>query len=310
MQFLGVGLLLAVAAVACTLFALLASPVARLPRARRQAPGVDQASALTSFSDRVVATVDRVLRRRGWMPFSAAEIELAGLRTSVASLVVVVLSLSVTALFVGSLVGPVFGVVLAGLVPLATKVVLRVLAGRRRKGFAEQLDETLQMLASALRAGHSLPRALDVVAQEAETPTAEELARIVNENRLGRDLVDALTQTADRMESQDFRWVAEAVAVHRDTGGNLNEVLDRVGETIRERGEVRAKIAALASEGKLSGMVLMGLPIVVGGAYSLMNPGYMTPLFTTSTGHILVGISVGLFVAGGLWMRNVVTVKF
>jgi tight adherence protein B len=127
---------------------------------------------------------------------------------------------------------------------------------------------------------------------------------------LGRDLVTALEQTAARMRSADFRWVAEAVAVHRDTGGNLNEVLDRVGLTMRERNQVRRQINSLASEGRFSAVILMALPIVVGGVYSLINPGYMSPMISSPIGRILLGGSLLLYVVGGLWMRAIVNVKF
>ena len=90
-------------------------------------------------------------------------------------------------------------------------------------------------MAGSLRAGHSLLRAVDSVASEADAPTSEEFSRIVNETRVGRDLSDALDEVAERMGSDDFTWVAQAIAIHREVGGNLAEVLDAVGHTIRER---------------------------------------------------------------------------
>ena len=107
-------------------------------------------------------------------------------------------------------------------------------------------------MAGSLRAGHSLLRAVDSVASEADAPTSEEFARIVNETRVGRDLNDALDEVAERMGSDDFTWVAQAIAIHREVGGNLAEVLDAVGHTIRERNAIRRQVKALAAEGKLS----------------------------------------------------------
>jgi tight adherence protein B len=185
-----------------------------------------------------------------------------------------------------------------------------MLIDRRRALFTQQLDNTVQMIASALRAGFSFPQALDAVARDADSPTAEEFARVINENRMGRDLVVALEQTADRMQSEDFRWVGEAVAIHRDTGGNLNEVLDRVGATMRTRNQFREQVSSLASEGKFSAVVLMILPVGVGGFYTIVNPDYMEPLVGTRFGFVLLGISVVLYVVGGLWMRKIVDVKF
>ena len=121
-------------------------------------------------------------------------------------------------------------------------------------------------------------------------PTSEEFARIVNENRIGRDLVEAMNTTADRMASQDFRWVAEAVAVQRDTGGNLNEVLDNVGATIRERNHILREVQTLSAEGRMSAVILMVLPIFVGLGMTVTNPGYMAPLFEGMTGYIVLGV--------------------
>ncbi len=195
------------------------------------------------------------------------------------------------------------------MVPLITKAVLRRRGNKRRRAFGDQLDESLQMIASALRAGHSLARALDTASREAPVPTSEEFARIVNENRIGRDLVDAMNTTADRMDSQDFRWVAEAVAVQRDTGGNLNEVLDKVGTTIRERNHILREVQTLSAEGRMSAVILMVLPVFVGLGMTVTNPGYMAPLFDGLTGVVILGIAALLFTAGGLWMRAIVNVK-
>ncbi len=201
------------------------------------------------------------------------------------------------------------GIVCAAFVPVIAKLVLRSRGNKRRQAFADQLDEALQMIASALRAGHSLVRALDTASREAPLPTSEEFARIVNENRIGRDLVEAMHVTADRMESQDFRWIAEAVAVQRDTGGNLNEVLDGVGTTIRERNRILREVQTLSAEGRMSAVVLMVLPVLVGGGMTVINPGYMAPLFAGSTGFIVLGVAITLFTVGGMWMRAVVNVR-
>lgn len=306
------GLLLTTCAVATFAFAVTAAPVDRLAADRRTIGVKEEKPVLSWTSDYLVATVDRLLRQSSWVPFRARELELAGLKVTPGALVVTVTAIGLTTLSLVTLVTGnfVFAVLLAILVPVIAKLVIKVKTDKRRKAFAAQLDETIQIIASALRAGHSFARALDAVATEAESPTAEEFARVINENRIGRDFVVALEQTADRMASEDFRWVAEAVAVQRDTGGNLNEVLDRVGQTMRERNQVRQQVASLAAEGKFSAVVLMLLPVIVGGFYALINPTYMSQMTGTSIGRILLGFSVVLYIVGGLWMRKIVNVKF
>ena len=193
--------------------------------------------------------------------------------------------------------------------PLVAKVTLSSRATKRRAAFEEQLEPTLQLVASALRAGHSLTRAIDTTSRDSLSPTAEEFGRILNENRIGRDLVEAMHTTAERMESEDFHWVAEAVSVQRETGGNLNEVLDRVGDTIRERSALKREIRTLSSEGRASARVLMLLPVFVGAGQFAINQEAQAPLYTTTTGHIALGVSLLLYVVGGLWMRAITNVK-
>ena len=307
-----VGVVASLGAALLLLYALTAAPVSRVPVNRRTFGDTKEKSSLGWSSDGLVDGVDRLLKQSSWVPFRAKELELAGLGVTPGAFLVTAgaLTLAVFAV-VATLAGSyLIALALAVCVPLGAKVFLKFRISSRQKAFNDQLDTTLQMIASALRAGLSFTRALDAVAAEAESPTAEEFARVVNENRIGRDLVVALEQTAERMASSDFQWVAEAVAVHRDTGGNLNEVLDRVGQTMRERNQVRQQVQALAAEGKFSGYILMLLPIAVGGLFALVNPTYMEPLFTETIGRILLGVCAVLYVIGGIWMRKIVNVGY
>lgn len=306
-----IGVISVLGALCAFSFVLFGPQVSRIDVSRRRPPGTTRTSALTSLTNAVVELVDRRLRSRGWAPFTAQELELAAVKMTPGYLVVLVSMISFTTFMViaglsRNLVG---AFVVALLVPLFAKLVLRHLAGKRRSAFADQVDETLQLLAAALRAGHGLTRAFDTVSRETDPPMSEELARIVNENRIGRDLVDAVTQTAERMQNPDFRWVAEATGIQRETGGNLNEVLDRVGDTIRERAQLRREVRTLSAEGRMSAMVLVALPFLTVGALSVLNPTFMHPLYTTRAGYMAFGISAVLFTVGITWMRVVVNVK-
>ena len=183
------------------------------------------------------------------------------------------------------LAGLVVGLLLLAVVPFGARLLVKIRAGRRRAAFADQLDDSLQLMASSLRAGHSLLRAVDAVSQDAVSPTSEEFARIVNETRVGRDLSDSLDEVAERMGSDDFTWVAQAIAIHREVGGNLAEVLDAVGHTIRERNQIRRQVKALSAEGKLSAIVLGALPFGIIGFISMTNPGYLAK-FTQSVDRL------------------------
>ncbi len=171
--------------------------------------------------------------------------------------------------------GLLLGLLAAVAVPLGAKLFVRFKTSRRQSAFADQLDDSLQLMASSLRAGHSIMRAMDAVSQEAASPTSEEFARLVNETRVGRDLAEALDEIAERTASDDFAWVAQAIAIHREVGGNLAEVLDAVGHTIRERNAIRRQVKALSAEGKLSAIVLMALPFGIVAFISMTNPSYL-----------------------------------
>jgi tight adherence protein B len=292
-------------------YGLLASTVPRVPVARRSLGPTAEVSMFQSASDWLVKAADGVLRRRGWAPFHPEEIELAGLRMSSSSLVVTIALGTLTGALVGTVVtGSILGgLFFAVLVPVGGKAYLGIRAGKRRQAFADQLDATLQMLASALRAGHSLPKAFDAAAKDSVPPMSEELGRVVNEHRLGRDLVQVMELTGERMASEEFVWVSQAVAIQRDTGGNLNEVLDQVGETIRERSVIKKQVHALAAEGRMSAYILMALPLVVGALFSVMNPSYMAPLVQTPIGLFLLGACAVMLTLGGLWLRKIADIK-
>jgi tight adherence protein B len=259
-----------------------------------------------------VSLIEALLaRRRQAAPALAGALEAAGLKFSPAEFVVLVAGGAAAGAALGLMLGgPLVALLFLLAAPVAARLVLRRLASRRQAAFAAQLDDSLQLLASGLRAGHSLLRAIDAVATDSPAPTSEEFTRVINETRLGRDLGEALEETARRMGCEDFEWVAQAIAIHREVGGNLAEVLDGVGHTIRERNQIRGQVKALSAEGRISAIVLMVLPFGLGGFLLVASPGYMDKFTQSPLGYALIGISVVLLVAGGLWLRKVVSFKF
>jgi tight adherence protein B len=208
------------------------------------------------------------------------------------------------------LAGAWLGLLMVVVVPFGARLLVKFKAGRRQAAFADQLDDSLQLMAGSLRAGHSLLRAVDAVSQDAPSPTAEEFARIVNETRVGRDLGDSLDEVAARMGSDDFTWIAQAIAIHREVGGNLAEVLDAVGQTIRERNAIRRQVKALSAEGKLSAIVLMSLPFGIIGFISMTNPGYLEGFTESAMGFGMLGVAAVMMTLGGFWLKNTVKIRF
>ncbi|PRY67509.1 tight adherence protein B [Glaciihabitans tibetensis] len=305
------GFVLCYLAIVVAVFGAFGPAVTRLPLERRR-PGVKEPeTGLTRVTGATVESIDRVLGDRGWSQGFASALERAGIKLAPAEFVVLVASgAAIAALFAGLIAGPVLGFIALIAAPLVAKLLLGFREGKRKKAFADQLDDTLQLLAGGLRAGHSLLRAIDAVSRESESPTAEEFARVVNQTRLGRDLNDSLDETAARMGSEDFSWVAQAIGIHREVGGDLSSVLDEVGHTIRERNQIRRQVASLSAEGKMSAYVLVALPFVVVGVLVLTSPSYILRFVEGPIGFMLIALSAVMLTIGSLWMRKVVSFKF
>ncbi|WP_336033672.1 type II secretion system F family protein [Geodermatophilus sp. FMUSA9-8] len=279
----------------------------------RLAPGArpQQATRLGGAADDTAALADRVLRRLGRAEQLELALERAGISRPPAEVALVVTGATAGAALAGGVLGGVvLGVLLAVLPPVAAVVWVNGRRDRRQAAFADQLDDALHLMASSLRAGHSVLRALDAVSRDAPEPTSIEFSRVVNETRVGRDVNRALEEVAERTASRDFAWVVQAIAIHREVGGNLAEVLDRVSTTIRERNALRRHARSLSAEGRMSGLVLMLMPVGVFCFLSLISPTYFDQITGTSAGVVMLVVAAVLMLLGGLWLRAVVKVRF
>ncbi len=192
-----------------------------------------------------------------------------------------------------------------GFIP--TFLILRA-ARKRMEAFQEQLPDMLMVLASSLRAGHSFLQALDLVAREIPDPGGSELGRVVSEISLGMPIEDALTSWAGRMKSENLNWAVMAVNIQREVGGNLSELLETVADTVRERETIRRQIRSLTADGRLSMIILIALPFVIGLYLSQVNPQYFGLLFGRLLGQaMLVGAAL-LMAVGVFWMRKIVDI--
>lgn len=305
--------LLIVGALASLWLAMAGVPVRRVDRERVAAYAViEQPTVLNRVATAVESKVDTAMKQSNRRLFTAEELALAGIAMPVSNLVILMGSASVVAVAAGLLLlgSFVIGLLLAICVPVATKILVGWRTSRIRYKFSEQLPGTLQMMAASLRAGHSFPRALDAVAREAESPMGPELARVVNETRVGRDILVSLDEVAVRMRSEDFRWVGAAIGAQKETGGNLNEILDQVAATIRDRQHIRLQVKALSAEGRLSAIVMMALPVLVGGYYAVIASDQMSLFIDSGIGKILLAGSLVSYVIGGFWMRSIVRIEF
>lgn len=281
-------------------------PLTRLDPTAQQAP-----TRLAGAAESTTALVDRVLAKEKRHERLEAELEKAGIATRPAEFLLVVAAATAGASAVGLLLGGALGAFLLLLAaPAGAYLFVGFRRRRRAAAFAAQLDDSLQLLSGSLRAGHSILRAIDAVSRDTESPTSDEFARVVNETRVGRDVTEALAEVAERVDNEDFGWVVQAIGIHREVGGNLAEVLDRVADTIRDRAELRREAIALSAEGRVSGTVLLVMPIGVTVLLAVVAPDYMGRLFASTGGLAVVGIAATLMVIGALWLRRLVQVRF
>jgi tight adherence protein B len=194
-------------------------------------------------------------------------------------------------------------------VPLAARAALKRRVAKQRKLFVEQLPDNLQIMASAMRAGHSFSGALSVVVAEAPEPTLREMARVVADEHMGIPIDTALAGVVRRMDSKDLEQVALVATLQRETGGNTAEVLERVTETIRDRLELRRMVQSLTAQGRMSRWVLTGLPVVLLAAITILNPVYIRPLYTEPLGQVILAVAAAMVFCGSLVIGKIVDIK-
>ncbi|MEO5317933.1 type II secretion system F family protein [Arthrobacter sp. CC3] len=277
---------------------------------RRPDAAYEGQSAISRVSNTAVTAMGGVIGESGG-PYNRAVLYNAGVKMAPADFTVMVLVAAFLAGTVVSLLTNILlGILFAIATPFLARLVLSVLRDKRRGRFEAQLTDTIQMLIGGLRVGHSVMRSIEAAAQEADAPTSEELSRVVTETRVGKDSRQALDEVAERMDSEDFRWIGQAIQINREVGGDLAEVLEEVAGTIRERSEIKGQVRALSAEGKMSALILMGLPVGVAVLITVMNPSYMNVFFTHPVGIIMLIVSIVMFVIGGFWMSRTVKIKF
>jgi tight adherence protein B len=180
---------------------------------------------------------------------------------------------------------------------------------RRFKKFAKQLPDALELISRALRAGHSLASGFNLVAEQMTAPIRTEFRKAFEEQNLGIPLDEALEGMTERMPNLDLDFFATAVILQRTTGGDLAEILDKIGRLIRERFQIRGQVQALTGEGRLSGIVLLALPPALFAAVWRLNPDYIMLLFTDPLGKTMLAGAVVMQILGALVIRKIVNIR-
>jgi tight adherence protein B len=186
---------------------------------------------------------------------------------------------------------------------------LRRMRKSRLKKLMQQLPDVFELLGQALRAGNSLASGMHLIAKELPDPAGTEFGRVFHEQNLGLKIEDALKNLADRVDVLDVRFFVTAVLIQRQVGGDLAEVLDKIGAVIRERIQLHGMVQALTAEGRLSGYVLLALPVVVFIALQFMNPNYINVLLTDPTGRMLLTVAVVMMLMGWALIKKIINIK-
>jgi len=184
----------------------------------------------------------------------------------------------------------------------------RSMRKKRFKRFEEQLPDGLLMLTGAMRSGASLNIALEGLVKEQPAPLSQEFELFMREQRIGTDFDKSLTNMEKRVPIQDFAMVTSALRINREIGGNLAEILESLAETLRRKQQMEGKIESLTAQGKLQGIVMTGLPVLLGVLLYFMEPENMEKLWTTTVGYIVLGIIIIMEFMGYVMIRKITSI--
>lgn len=306
------------------LFALLLGLALWILLARRgRGPTLrDRVRGFVSMPEDVAPTTDAVLtgrtsggaersleRTKWWIAFKQ-DVEIARITVDPVRIVTVgAVATLVFAFLMVKATGIPLLAVFALVIPWGVRMWVRIALERQRAQFMDQLPDTLQGAASAIRAGHGLVAALSMVAEDAPEPSCSEFRRVVGDEALGVPLEEALRTVQQRMNNREVLQIALVAQIQREAGGNIAEVLDRITESLRQSAELRRMVKALTAQGRLSRWVVTALPLFLLLAISLMNPAYMKPLFTTGLGLFMLALAGGMMFMGSFVIGKIVNFR-
>lgn len=188
------------------------------------------------------------------------------------------------------------------------RLLLRVLKARRLKKFNNQLVEALGAMSNSLKAGFSITQSFETIARDGENPIAQEFGALLQQTRVGVSFSDALDNLQERVGSDDLTLVCLAVETARQTGGNLTGIFEQIATTIRERFRIENRIQTLTAQGKLQGIVVGAMPLIIGAALMIVDPGMMIPFLRSMMGLAIIVIVAVLLTCGGLLIRKIVRI--
>lgn len=260
----------------------------------------------------LIPLLDRLLLSNRWTARAAVTLENADVRWSLGQWflmrwAIAVGTAAVMSIITGQLVVSLVLGLFVGL--LGTQFILERRITSRRKEFEAEMPEFFSLMASSMRAGLPFLQAIEAASEEGGGEIERQLRRVVTETRMGVSPDDALMAVADRMDSKDMRWAAGALALGREVGGNVSQILDSVAETVRQRADVQRQARVLSAEGRTSALVMVLLPIAVFVLLFFTQRAYIEPLISTPIGWAAMGGAALLIAVGWFWVQRVSKVK-
>jgi tight adherence protein B len=232
----------------------------------------------------------------------------AGWATAAVAFIVVFFLTGNLSTMQGVTIGLVFGAVAGVLALMVPRKLLDILRKRRLNKFNMQLVDTLVSMSNALKAGFSIMQAFESIVKDGENPIAQEFDVFLQQTRVGVSFSDALSNMEKRVGSADLSLVVVAIETARKTGGNLTEVFEKIASTIRERMRIENRIKTLTAQGRLQGIVVSLMPVIIGTAMFIVDPNMMATFFHSLVGVVCVGVVVLLILSGALVIRKIVRI--
>jgi tight adherence protein B len=264
----------------------------------------------------VTERIDRAVKGKSFAEKVQIAISRADLRMTVGEFLALRIGSALGGFTLGLLIGAraavglalVFGILLAIFGWALPSLYLSFRAGRRKKAFVNQLGDTIGLMANSLRAGYSLLQTMELVSREAPSPMSDEFRRVVREVGLGLSPQHALNNMLRRIPSEDLDLMVSAINIQHEIGGNLGQILDVIGETIRERVRIQGEIQVLTAQQQLSGNIITAMPVFLAFILFLLNPEYMNGILVWPWICIPIGASV-LVVIGYFVMRKIIAIE-
>jgi tight adherence protein B len=254
--------------------------------------------------------LDRELASRGLGRGITANLLQADLKMTATEYMLLVVSITVLGALLGYAISrqPISALVAGTVSFFGPGMILAWRKAKRRRAFADQLPEALTQMSGSLRAGFSVAQSLDTITRQLPWPSKDEFARVVREIQLGQSLQAALIHLSERIPGDDLIMVITSINIHQQIGGNLAEILETVAETIRERIRIKREIQVLTAQQRISGYVLVALPIAMGAFLLIINPEYEMRLFTPGpTLCIPIGAAISM-VVGYIAMQRIIDI--